>query len=234
MARSPAPFARSFCCVAVLALLAACGGVSDPFSPSGGAGTFSGSGGSAHAGASNAGGTPAVGAGADGNPAGGSNVAGGISAAGSSSAGSGTSSAGGTSQAGAGSSGGTSASGGAVSGGSAGSLADAGSDDGDDNCQTLLSKASKQLAAAQVCNGAANSDQCTGEVENTCHCQVAVHRVDSDETNAYLATLKLIQAKKCSQVCSALACLPAMDAQCRPSVSGSASGMCVATHALPL
>lgn len=228
MARSPARFARPVCGVAALALFAACGGVSDPFSPSSSAGASFTSGGAPHAGASNSGGS--LGVGASGSPA-----SGGSSAAGANSAGAGASSAGSTSQAGAGaSSSGGSSSGNAGNAGSAGLVADAGSDDGGDTCQTLLATASKQLEAAQACSVAADSNQCTGEVESTCHCQVAVHRVDSAETNAYLATLKQIQAKKCSQICPAIACTPVTNAQCRATSSNSSSGTCVAGHILPL
>ncbi|MET0792821.1 MAG: hypothetical protein ABW061_14975 [Polyangiaceae bacterium] len=229
--------ARSVCGLAALASFAACGGVADPFSASGSSGTGNGSaqagasseaGASARSGAPNTGGSSAAGApGADGGAVSGGSPAGGSSDPG----------VGGSAQAGSSSVAGASTGGSANTGGSAGSSASAGTSSGGsggDTCQTLFAKASKQLAAAQVCSNAADSLQCTGTVKNPCKCEVPVNRQDSDETKAYQATLDELNQKKCVQVCTAIACLPVAHAQCVSSNSTGSTGTCSASHAIPL
>lgn len=229
---------------AVFAAFVACGGVSDPdlFSPGSSAGA---AGSSSHAGA------PASGAGAP--ASGGASAAGGASNTGgdSSAAGAGSSEGGeenggssaagssGAAQAGAGNGAGASvggsANGGASNGGSAGSQPNAGSAGSDDEtCQTLFAKANQQLAAAQVCNLAADAMQCTGTVKNLCKCEVPVNREESAESKAYQATLAQLDNKKCSQVCAAIACFPATHATCRANTFGSTAGTCTVSYAQPL
>ncbi len=243
MAHFPTRLARSVCGVAAFALFGACGGVSDPFSASSSAGTFAGV---AHAGESSSGGASAAGgksnaaessaAGADSTDGGANN--GGSGEAGANGAGA-PAHAGASNAAGA-SHGGSTSSGGAASAGSAGAVATAGSSGGDgDTCAELLAQANKQLTAAQVCFPAADSPQCMDTVQSPCKCEVPVRRKDSDETKAYQDTLQQIEQKKCLQVCSAIACLPATHAQCSSSGSfgsgsGAPSGTCTASHALPL
>jgi len=83
------------------------------------------------------------------------------------------------------------------------------------SCSELLRQANDQLDAARACSMSANARQCTGAVMNTCNCQVSVQRSDSPETKAYLATLKQIKAKDCVTVCTAIACKPVSDGECK-------------------
>jgi hypothetical protein len=236
--------ARSACGIAVFALFVGCGGSTDPglFSAGSTAGSSSHAGASADGGASAHGGAASGGASSSGgrNAAGEGSTEGGAENGGSSDAGSSNAGAGGAAQAGASSAGSNAggsagATGGAANGGTAGSTANAGSggDDGE-TCQTLFAKASKQLAAAQVCNLAANSLQCTSTAPNLCKCEVLVNREESAETKAYRATLDQLDKKKCVQVCSALACFPANHATCKASSPGSTAGTCVTSYAVPL
>jgi hypothetical protein len=242
MASPFARCARSACGVAVFALFVACGGASDPglFSASSGAGSAgvsnhagasSDGGAAAHAGSTSKGGASSSGGGSE---AGAGSTDGGAANGGASAAGSsGAAQAGASNNAGADAGG--SANGGAANGGSAGSLPNAGSGGSDDEtCQTLFAKASKQLAAAQVCNLAADAQQCTGTVKNSCKCEVPVNREESAETKAYEATSEQLDKKKCVQLCSALACLSATHAVCKASALGSTAGTCVASYAQPL
>jgi len=242
------PLARSAGSLVVLAVFAACGGVTDPhlFGPSNNAGA---SGTLSHGGASPAGGDSAR-AGAD---KGGTSSSGGTAAAGadsteagatdggSANAGSSNAGVGGVAQAGTGGSAGASRggnggnAGGGGKGGSAGSSPNAGSGGSDgETCQTLLAKANQQLAAAQVCSLAADAMQCTGTVKNPCNCEVPVNRKESAETKTYEATLAALEKKHCVQACLALVCFPASHANCLASAIGSAAGSCVAGVATPL
>ena len=236
MAARFAGCARLTCGIALLALFVACGGASDP----GLFGASSSAGSSNHDGASSYGGTAAHGGsaaqGGASNP-GGSSAAGegstngGAPNGGSSAAGSSGSVQAGASN-GAGASTGGSANGG---GGTGGAVAIAGSGgSNDETCQTLFAKASKQLAAAQVCNLAADSLQCTGTVKNPCQCQVPVNRQGSAETNAYEMTIEQLDKNKCVQLCSALACLPATHGVCKASTIGSTAGTCTVSSVQPL
>ncbi len=222
------------------ALFSACGGVSDSglFSPGGGAAGSSSLGGSAQGGSdmpaggaatagANTGGAAQAGASAAGASSGGAAQGGASSAGAAGAAQAGTSNAGsgGAAQGGAG---------GAPQGGAAGSSAGGSAGGGELSCSELLAQASKQLEAARACNNAVDAEQCTGQVKSTCNCDVPVERANSTETNAYLATLKQIEKKKCVQVCPALACLPANHAVCQPTSVGSATGKCTASFAQPL
>ena len=242
MTSSLARCARSAGGVAVFSLFVACGGATDPglFSASSGAGT---AGSSSRAGASSDGGAAARGGASS---SGGSSVAGegtgesgaasgGSATAGASSAGAGGAAQAGSSSAGAANGGSAGTNGGAASAGSAGSTATAGSGGNDgETCQTLFAIASKQLAAAQVCSLAVDAQQCTGAVKNLCKCEVPVNRDASTETKAYQDTLDQLDKKKCTQVCSAIACFPATHSTCKATVLGSAVGTCVASTAFPL
>ena len=122
---------------------------------------------------------------------------------------------------------------GTSSGGSGGSSAGAGGSNsagtgagGNPSCQDLMALAESQLAAARACDNSHNAMQCTGKVNTTCGCQVPVESNDSDETKAYLATLKRFQDKPCIIACTELACLPISHAQCQSQ--GQSGGMCVA------
>ncbi len=240
MASSVTRCMRSASGLAALALFVACGGATDPglFSAGSTAGT------SNHGGASSDGGAPARGGAAPGgassagspSAAGEGSTEGGSANGGSSDGGAGNVGSSGAPQAGANSAGANAGgSGGSANGGSAGSLANAGSAGGEsETCQSLFAKASKQLAAAQVCNLAMDSQSCAATVPNLCNCEVPVHSEDSAETKAYRATLDQLDKKKCIQVCTALACLPATHAVCKASAPGSAAGTCVASYATPL
>jgi hypothetical protein len=213
------------CLVLAASLFNACGGVSagDLFTSSGGngaAGTPGGGGESSEGGSPASAGTgsaePTAGESAGGAeptagaPAGGSN-AGGAPAEGGSSAGGASA---GSAQGG---SGGT-ALGGSSAGGS-------GPGTGEPTCKELYVRAEKELAAAQACNVAVDSKQCTGKVKTTCGCEVPVQRGDSPETNTYEDTLKQIDKKNCNQPCPAVACAPVNFAQCRAPM-GSIMGTC--------
>ena len=89
-----------------------------------------------------------------------------------------------------------------------------------------MALAESELTAARACDNSHNAEQCTGKVSITCGCQVPVESNDSDETNAYLATLKRFQDKQCVIACTALVCLPLQHAQCQ--AQGSSAGMCIA------
>ncbi|MEO6599624.1 MAG: hypothetical protein ABIQ16_07110 [Polyangiaceae bacterium] len=237
MGSTVARCARIACCVAVFASFVACGGVSDPglFSASSSAGVSNRAGASSDGGASAHGGSSSEGGASNSagdSAAGARSTDGGAANGGNSAAGSS-----GAAQAGAGNLGGTSdggsANGGAGNGGGAGSVPNAGSGGEDETCQTLFAKASKQLAAAQVCSLAADSTQCTGTVKNLCKCDVPINHEVSAETTAYDATVEQLDKKKCVQLCSAIACFPATHAVCKASSLGSAAGTCVASYALP-
>jgi hypothetical protein len=96
-------------------------------------------------------------------------------------------------------------------------------------CSELFTQAATELTVARACNVAADAEQCTGQVDTTCNCQVPVEKDDSPATKAYQATLKQIQSKHCSQVCPAIACSPVFNAQCRATSPGSNKGTCVAS-----
>lgn len=184
------------------------GGSSDGAGQASG-GSASGSAGSNAAGAETGGSAGSVQAGAGGSAAG---------SAGSSTAGTGT----GGSSAGSGGAANTAGSGGS----SAGS---AGAGGGQPTCQDLIAQAASQLEAARACNLARNVEQCTGKVKTTCNCEVPVENQNSAETQAYEATLKQINQKKCVQICPAIACTPVNRAQCRASNVGSSAGTCIAS-----
>ncbi len=227
----------------VFALLA-CGGASDPglFSGSGSsagdpgsaAGASDSAGASASAGSPSSQGGSSVGGsvGVAGEPAGGTNsgAAGaqtGGSAGSAEHAGAGGSAAGESSSAGSGGNAAGGSAGSTGSAGSGGSTAGSGGSGGTElTCSELLAQAAKQLQAARACNVAKNAEQCTGKVK-TCNCDVPVENEDSAETQAYEATLKQINQKKCVQVCPALACTPVNRAQCRASSAASTAGTCV-------
>ena len=118
--------------------------------------------------------------------------------------------------------------------GGGGGAPQAGAGGGELGCPELLAQAEKQLEAARACNNAVDAEQCTGKVKTTCNCDVPVERADSDESDAYLETLKQIQKKKCVKVCPALACLPVAHAVCQPSSMGSSTGQCTASFGQPL
>ena len=101
------------------------------------------------------------------------------------------------------------------------------------SCSELIKLANSQLEAARACDPNAKPIQCTGTVTTTCKCEVPVQKDTSAETKAYLSTLKQINAKNCVQVCTALACSPADNAQCKAS-GGSDTGSCVSSHGLTL
>jgi len=213
-------------CLAASTVFSACGGVADPtlFSNSGRAGGGSQGGESSSAGAD-------PGPGGATSHAGSTGVAG-DEVGGASSEG-GASSGGGAAQGGAaqgGASHGGAAQGGAAQGGAAqGGNAGSGGTSGELTCSELFALAEKQLAAARVCNIAADSLQCTGKVSTLCGCQVPVERANSAETNAYLATQKQIEKQHCVQLCPAIACFPVNSAQCKAS-PGSTAGTCVASN----
>jgi hypothetical protein len=122
--------------------------------------------------------------------------------------------------------GGASGAGGAVgTGGASGGAA------GNPTCPDLIATAQQQLDAARVCNSSGNAEQCTGSVSATCGCMVPVESDDSPETKAYLATLALIQAKHCIQVCPAIACVVG-HAECKSQ--GGSSSACVAAPLTPV
>ena len=155
-----------------------------------------------------------------GAPSGGSN-SGGSSSGGSSSGGRAGASSGGTGgRAGAGGSNATAGHGGAQAG-----SAGAGGSKSDPACDDLLKQANQQLEDARACNLAASSIQCSDTVKSTCNCDVPVRRGDSTETKAYLATLKKIDDKKCSTICTAQLCKLVTIAQCKSTGSGTA-GVC--------
>ncbi len=215
--------------------LFACGGASDP-------GLFSGGGASAgthnnSAGASNSAGSPGTAGDASTPPSegGDSTVGGSVGVAGQDSGGSNSSggsaagsdtggSAGSTAHAGAG---GSAAGAGGSSAGSAGTAGTGGSVSTEPTCKDLYAKAATQLEAARACNVAKNAEQCTGTVKTTCNCEVPVESEGSAETQAYEATLKQINQKKCSQVCAAIACSPVNHAQCRANSASTVVGTCV-------
>ena len=223
-------------CLAASTVFSACGGVADPtlFSNSGRAGGGSQGGESSSAGAdpgpggatSHAGST-----GVAGDEVGGASSEGGASSGGGAAQGGaaqGGAAHGGAAQGGAshgGAAQGGAAQGGAAQGGNAGS----GGTSGELTCSELFALAEKQLAAARVCNIAADSLQCTGKVSTLCGCQVPVERANSAETNAYLATQKQIEKQHCVQLCPAIACFPVNSAQCKAS-PGSTAGTCVASN----
>ena len=195
------------------------GGSSSSAGSNGSAGTSSTGGSNAAGGHANGGNTSVGGNGNAGNgDTGGSGNAGGM---------------GGSNSAGAGGNAGTSSAG-TSSGGAGGSSAGAGGSNtagtggggGNPSCQDLMALAESQLAAARACDNSHNAMQCTGKVNTTCGCQVPVESNDSDETKAYLATLKRFQDKPCVIACTALACLPIQHAQCQSQ--GQSGGMCVA------
>jgi len=193
-------------------------------------GGLSSNGGEATGGSNNAGesaGGVSSGGGSGGNGAGAGRASGGAAnggAAGSASAGShsGGSGAAGTSSGGT-SSGGASSGGASIGGANA---AGAGGGTTTPTCSDLLARAEKELTAAQACDDSRDALPCTGRVETTCGCAVPVDRQTSDETQAYLATLKELQTRHCISICPALACLPITRAQC--SSKGGAGGTCVA------
>lgn len=213
------------------------------------AGRSSSSGGSANAAGASALGSGGALAGAGGRiGTGGSSSSGGNGSAGS---GAGGSSNGGVSNGGsggassAGASNGGANSAGASNGGSGGASAGAGNGGGANNggvsnaggggaptCQDLLTAAATELDAARACDNSGNAVQCTGEVSETCGCQVPVESNDSAETKAYLATLALIEQDHCVQVCPALACVVAAHAQCKSQ--GGSGSVCVAAALTPL
>jgi hypothetical protein len=226
--------------------LAACGGSANDFFSNGGgsgragasshAGSTSSSGASNSAGASSSAGDPGnAGAfGVGGTNSGGTFATGGNGEAGRSDAGapSGGSSSGG--RAGASSSGGsggrTGTGGNSATGGHAGAQtgsAGAGGSKDDPSCDDLIKQANQQLEAARACSLAASSIQCNDTVKNLCNCEVAVRRDDSTETKAYLATLKKIDDKKCTTICTAQACKLVTIAQCKSSGSGT-TAVCTA------
>ena len=232
MARRIYLFAPSALVFAVVS----CGGASDP-------GLFSGTGGGAGnhgnaAGASNHAGSPAM-AGDGSTPPGedaGATVGGAVGVAGQDSGGSNSSAgseAGGTagSAAHAGAGGSTAGSGGGNAAGAGGSSAGAAGSGGsvstEPTCKDLYAKASTQLEAARACNVAKNVEQCTGTVKTTCNCEVPVESEGSAETQAYEATLKQINQKKCTQVCPAIVCLQVTHAQCRANSADTVVGTCV-------
>jgi hypothetical protein len=96
------------------------------------------------------------------------------------------------------------------------------------SCSELLKLANQQLEAARACNVAADAMQCTGSVMTPCNCEVPVGKDTTTETKDYLATLKRLKDKDCTQVCTALACIAPNNAQCKASGS-SIMGTCVAT-----
>jgi hypothetical protein len=229
--------------------LAACGGSATDFFSNGGSsgragasshagsGSNSGGGNSSSAGNFNGGGNPGS-AGAVGVAGsvsdGGSFATGGTGTGGHSDAGapSGGSNSGGRAGAsgaagtggrtGTGGSGGTAGHGGAQAG-----SAGAGGSKNDPSCDELLKQANQQLEAARECYLTASSIQCSDTVKNTCNCDVPVRRSDSSETKAYLATLKKIDDKNCTPVCTAIACKLVTNAQCKSSGSGT-TGVCTA------
>jgi len=230
---------------AIALALSACGGsseggfFSDVVSGAGGsnfggvssrAGSTAGSGGPASAGASNTGGAPVSGGspGAAGRTEAGAS-SGGAPTAGTSSGGRAGSNSNGGSGGGAVATGGggTAGHGGGAAAGHGGAQAGSGGSGNPPTCSELLKQASEQLDAARVCNFAANAQQCTGTVKNQCNCEVSVHRDDSAETKAYLATLKQLSANNCISVCTAVLCKPVIEGQCKQSGS-SAMGMCTA------
>lgn len=239
------PLTRSACGIAALAALAACGGVKEPdfFSASNGGGASGSSnrggasttgGESARAGAANGGAPSSGGTAGDGSTDAGS-ADGGSTTAGSTNAGTGGAAQAGTSGSAGSPSGGRSGAGGASGGGNGGSNANAGNaGSGDETCATLFAKASQQLTAAQVCSFASQAPQCTGTVKNLCNCGVFVNGKESAETKDYEATLAELSKKKCVQVCTAVACLPATHASCKASSLGSATGTCAASFATQL
>ncbi|HEX3776080.1 MAG TPA: hypothetical protein VHV51_16525 [Polyangiaceae bacterium] len=189
-------------------------------------------------GANNAGTSSSGNAGGEigGSSTGGSST-GGSSTAGSSAGGSSAGGAAGTSSAG-------SANGGSESGGSAGTnsggdgnggagISGASGAGGAPTCQDLFAQADSELDAARACDTTRNAEQCTGKVNDSCGCQVPVESNNSAETEAYLATLKQIQQRRCSVLCSAIACLPVQHASCVSSLQGQSSGMCVTLNAVP-
>jgi len=222
------------------------------FSPAGGASSTGGTSVSA-AGGSAVGGHPATGgnsstagstAAAGTNASGGSDANGGHANGGAGSV-AGTSSAGTTGDAGGSGNAGTSAGGGNAagtdaggnagtsnagtsSGGSGGSSAGAGGNGGGGgtpSCEDLMALAESELAAARACDNSHNVEQCTGKVSTTCGCQVPVESSDSEETKAYLVTLKRFQDQHCVIACAALVCPPIQHAQCQSQ--GSSTGMCI-------
>jgi len=117
---------------------------------------------------------------------------------------------------------------GTSSGGSGGSSAGAGGNGGGGgtpSCEDLMALAESELAAARACDNSHNVEQCTGKVSTTCGCQVPVESSDSEETKAYLVTLKRFQDQHCVIACAALVCPPIQHAQCQSQ--GSSTGMCI-------
>jgi hypothetical protein len=240
---------------AVACLIFGCGGASDPglFSAGGGKSGVSGASSAGAASLPNAGSTSA---GGDTSNAGSVGDAGSDSAGGSNSAGSDNGGAGEAGHSGSGEQAGTGGSSGHAEGGSSGHAeggsaghaaggaagsgvaGGAGSGSGgqgsagggnEPTCAELFTQAATELTAARACNVGANAEQCTGKVDTTCNCQVPVEKDDSPATKAYLATLKQLQSKHCSQVCPAIACTPVFNTQCRASSAGSKQGTCVAS-----
>ncbi|HYQ00090.1 MAG TPA: hypothetical protein VER96_15550 [Polyangiaceae bacterium] len=224
--------------------LSACGGSETDFFGGNGSAGSNHAGNASHAGSTSSSGTGNSGSAGKSSSAGTTGVAGDLGSAGDSSIGgqgvggngnggspSAGSSAGG--RAGANGSGGTGHAGSAGSGATAGHAgaqtgsAGSGGTNQDAGCSDLLKQASQQLEAARECNPNAKSIQCTGTVKNTCGCEVPVQRDDSSETRAYLATLKKIDAKNCTTVCTAQACKVVTDAECQSSGSDGA-GVCTA------
>lgn len=109
----------------------------------------------------------------------------------------------------------------------------AGGSGGATSCDELMALAGTQLADAQACNVATDALPCTGKVSNLCGCEIPVHRPDSAETQAYLATLQRLKKMKCAAVCLDIACFPVGLAVCRPTATGSVVGTCVATQPIP-
>lgn len=217
--------------------LAACGGSANDFFSDGGssgragASSHAGSTSSSGAGNSSSAGNPGSGGAVGvagtlssggsvatgGNGDGGRNDAGGPSGGSNSGGRAGANGGGGTGgRVGTGGSSGTAGHGGAQAG-----SAGAGGSKDDPSCDDLLKQANQQLEAARECNLAASSIQCNDTVKSPCNCDVAVRRDDSTETKAYLATLKKLDDKNCTPICTAQLCKLVTIAQCKSTGTGT-------------
>ena len=94
------------------------------------------------------------------------------------------------------------------------------------SCSDLYTLARQQLDEASACDASSSASQCTGLVNPTCGCPIAVNSQTSVATQSYLNTLAVIQAKMCGGNCPPEFCPPTNPGTCVNQIGGS-GGVCV-------